>query len=118
MSEGGEGLVLKDVNSNYKSNKANGKTDLWIKVKEDQFLDAYVINHKLSSKGFNQLEIGIWDGKDIKRIQTILCPKGYSPEELVGKVVEVKGAEMLSSGAIRHGRFNRVRADKTKEMCC
>lgn len=117
MANGGEGLVLKKVDSVYKSLKEDGKTSNWIRVKKDRFLDAIVMNHKLSKKGFNQLDIGIWDDGKVRRVQTILCPKGYEPEELVGQVIEVRGAEMMESGAIRHGRFERVRNDKTKEMC-
>lgn len=113
----GEGIVLKRVDSKYKSINSSGKTEDWVRVKEDQFIDVYVMGHKFSTKGLDQLDVGIWSEGNIKRIQTILCPKGHNPEDLIGKVVEVKGAEMMESGAIRHGRFERIRTDKTKEMC-
>lgn len=117
MSGGGEGLVLKKVNSIYKSHRSSGKVDFWIRAKEERFIDVFVMSHKLSQKGLDQLEVGIWDNDRLKRIQTILCPKGYAPEDLIGKVVEIRGAEMMESGAIRHGRFERIRHDKTKTMC-
>lgn len=113
MDDGGEGMVLKKLNGLYQFTCGiNGKTDNWIKVKEHRFEDYYVMDHKLSKKGFDQLEIGYWNNGQPKRVQTILCPKGFKPNDLVGKVIEVKGGEMMDSGAIRHGRFHRIREDR------
>lgn len=117
MAENGEGLVLKRLSSTYSSHTSDRKTDDWTKVKQDRFIDFLVMGHKLSATGIDQLDIGLLSDGAFKRIQTILCPKGFHPKDLVGKVIEVRGGEIMDSGALRHARYERVREDRAKETC-
>ena len=42
---------------------------------------------------------------------------GRTPDQFIGRVVEIQGMERLKSGAIRHPRFMSMRSDKQPDDC-
>jgi ATP-dependent DNA ligase len=52
-------------------------------------------------------------------VAQVQVPSEYRGREeaLVGKVIEIKGAEIFDSGVVRHGRFSRIRNDVRTDDC-
>ena len=111
---GGEGLVLKKRRKKF----LRGKTDEWVRVKLFRYVDYIVMSVGKSDGGQPNLQIGLYDGNKLERVATVKnLPKGFKFENVVGRVVEVKGLEVHASGALRHGHFERFRDDKPTQDC-
>lgn len=120
---GGEGLVAKPKHGYYeprvvRGGSHNGKRKDWFKIKEINTVD-YIcrsIGHTELGNPFMELFLVV-DGEE-KRTSKVQCPaNGMDPDSFVGRVIEIKGAEIFDSGVVRHGRFSRVRDDKAPEEC-
>ena len=119
---GGEGVVLKEKTAVY------GKGV--IKVKKDVTIDVVLMGFEFGT-GRNSnvaatLYYGYWDEKNLGCVQ-LGRVSGFSDElksdiaknwdTYCCKIMELKGQEVLKSGALRHPRFLRFREDKVKEEC-
>lgn len=119
MSDGGEGLVFKKKTSLYRPQGSDGKTEEWVRCKSYSFVDYIVMRVGKSEGGADNLKVGLYiDGKLTECCTIKNTPRGLNLQTLVGKVIECKGAEVMKSGALRHGHFERVREDKLPEDCC
>lgn len=118
MKDGGEGLVFKKKNSLYRPMSEDGKVESWIRCKPHSFVDYVVLRVGKSDGGSDNLKVGLYINGKLTECCTIKnLPRGVKPHELVGKVIECKGAEVLKSGALRHGHYERVREDKLPQDC-
>jgi ATP-dependent DNA ligase len=118
IEEGGEGLVLKRLGTKYKPHGASGKTEEWVKVKAQHFVDYVVMSVGKSSGGSDNLQVGLFIQGTLQRVCGIKQPPTHLRlHELVGKVIECRGAEVHQSGALRHGHFERIRTDKSPAEC-
>lgn len=118
MADGGEGLVFKRHGSIYRSHSSDGKVDEWVRCKPYSFVDYVVMSVGRSDGGSPNLQVGLHIKGRLTRICTIKnTPAKLDLESLVGRVIECKGAEVLKSGALRHGHFQRVRDDKLPADC-
>jgi bifunctional non-homologous end joining protein LigD len=113
LARGGEGLVLKKAQSTY----GFGKTNDWVRVKPKNTIDFYVMGLGKTPSGNDNLQLGLYVNGKLERIQSLTMPSGWVGGQLVGKVIECEGMELMDSGALRSAQFVRVREDKTKEMC-
>src|SRR3972149_6057174 len=117
LKNGGEGIVLKRFNSKYFCNNSDGKIEEWIRAKPSHTVDYFVTEIGKTPGGSDNLKLGLWRNNKIEYVCTFQVPLKYKATQLVGRVVECFGAEIMKSGALRHARFKRIRTDKTKEMC-
>jgi ATP-dependent DNA ligase len=119
MADGGEGLVFKKKTSTYKRFDSDGKTEEWVRCKPFNFVDYVVMKVGKSASGASDnLKVGLFFNGKLTECCTIKnTPRGLNLHALVGKVIECKGAEVMKSGALRHGHFVRVRDDKLPEHC-
>lgn len=119
MSDGGEGLVFKKHGSLYRPVSSDGKVDEWVRCKPFSFVDYVVLRVGKSSSGASDnLKVGLFFDGVFKECCTIKnTPRGLDLHALVGKVIECKGAEVLKSGALRHGHYVRTRDDKLPQDC-
>jgi len=141
---GKEGIILKNLDSEWKSSSRVG----WIKIKNTFTVDVVIVDaeapvtewtvepgkigrdgvlypegkrSKSWLKGYTCCHYGFYDQHGKLRIVGSLGKSG-PPEEMkkwVGRVVEVKayGTELLPTGAARHPQFERFRDDKLPEDC-
>jgi len=117
VEAGGEGVVLKQVEGIYQSDKRNSSL-MKIKLEESALLECIDIYYTTGEKGNSNLnatlrskdgtiiEVRIGKHCDIKLIEE-------DKEYILGKVVEIKAMCKLSSGAYREPRFKMIRCDKT-----
>jgi len=119
MADGGEGLVFKKKGSLYQPVSSDGKVEEWVRCKPYNFIDYIVLRVGKSASGCSDnLKVGLYINGKLTECCTIKnTPRGLDLHALVGKVIECKGAEVLKSGALRHGHFERVRDDKFPEDC-
>lgn len=117
--EGGEGLVLKRIDRHYRAGcDGGGKTDEWIRCKRFRYVDYVVMSIGRSEGGSPNFQVGLFVHGKLTRVATIKnIPDGLDYASLVGRVIECKGAEIHSSGALRHGHFHRARNDKELSEC-
>ncbi len=113
----GEGVVIKRLDSQYKSHNSNGKVDFWVRCKKNNIIDYFVMDIGKTPSGDDNLDCGLWDGAKIVHILHVPVPKGYKAEQLLNKAIECQGWEIMDSGALRSAQFVRIRNDKTKDMC-
>jgi ATP-dependent DNA ligase len=143
-AEGKEGIVLKHLESEWKSSSRVG----WIRIKNTITTDVVIVDamapvspwtvepgkigrdgilypegkrSKSWLKGYVCCHYGYYDQSGNLRIVGSLGKSG-PPEEMkkwVGRVVEIKayGTELLPTGAARHPQFIRFRDDKLPEDC-
>lgn len=120
LARSGEGLVVKRLNSPYVGEKGqSGKRRDWFKVKPLNTVDYVCIGIGMTALGNTFMRLGFVEvGKQVE-ISQVQVPKQYRGDEegLVGRVIEIKGAEIFDSGVVRHGRFSRLRTDKPHEDC-
>ena len=115
-----EGLVLKRRGTPYRATCADGKVDFWLRCKPLSTVDYVVIGPDgCAEKGTPKVALGLWketkDGFRIVKCMSPVWPDGLDLRP--GMVVEVEGAEVFPSGAVRHGHVKRVREDKRSEGC-
>jgi ATP-dependent DNA ligase len=125
---GGEGLVMKHVNSVY---LPGSRTKAWVKLHaptRDKEYDVIVTGTTSQSTseraqfrtGEATLTYGVWDPKLGEAVTVGQLSYVRSLEELlplVGKVAVVKAKYQFSSGALRHGHVVRFRNDKPIVEC-
>ena len=142
ISEGGEGIILKDIGSPYASD--------WVKVKRKATWDVIITNFKEPkeitkkvsgeesvSKFFEKgwigaINFGQWvEGTDGNYSYRELREFGFcsgmndalreqiskNRDAYIGKVIEIEAQERLPSGKFRHPRFLKFRPDKNPEQC-
>lgn len=141
---GKEGIILKNLDSEWKSSSRVG----WIKMKNVFMVDVVIVDadapvtewtvepgkigrdgilypegkrSKSWLKGYTCWHYGFYDQKGNLRTVGSLGKSG-PPEEMkkhIGRVVEVKafGTELLPTGAARHPQIIRERPDKLPEEC-
>ena len=134
IAEGGEGVMMKDLNAPY------GKG--WWKVKKvitwDVVIMGYAaakktskkVNGKISTTAFHQkgligaIVFGAYkDGKLVElgtcsgMTESIRRELSINGKDYVGQVIEIKFQERTKSGAFRHARFVRFRKDKAACQC-
>lgn len=120
LAEGGEGMILKPLALSGKPSRSDGKTPDWIRVKPWRTVDYIVMAPARTEKGELSAKLGVWrNGKPRAVLQCSLPDLEEVDGKLVqeGKVVELIGREMFSSGALRHATFSRWRDDKRPEDC-
>ena len=136
VKRGGEGVVLKHIQSMY------GERTKWIKVKKKETWDVIIMGYKkpselsekvdgsisvtrYSDKGWiGALEIGQFVGDKIKSFgtvsgmdETVRGRISCYPKDYLGKVIEIEAQERLKSGSFRHPRFVGFRTDKNPKEC-
>ncbi len=72
-----------------------------------------------AKKGTPKIALGLYKlTKDGRRVVKVMSPTWPGKLDLQpGMVVEVEGAEVFPSGAVRHGNIKRVRTDKSEKDC-
>lgn len=115
IKDGFEGSVLKRLSSKY----SYGRSKSWVKWKEEITLDVLVEGYE-EGTGRNEGRLGAFlcdlDGKKLK------VGGGYSDEQrddfwnrkddIVGKIIEIKGQEITKDGVVRFPVFLRERVYK------
>jgi ATP-dependent DNA ligase len=127
IARGGEGLVLKRLDSTYSPRNADGKVDCWLRCKPKRTVDYVIMGHGVAEKGTPNLELGLWkdcklQGRKLVKVLTCSIPvapafRSLQLDSLIGHVVEVEGAEVWPSGALRHAVIQRLRDDKPVQDC-
>lgn len=120
IGSGAEGLVLKKKGTTARAVNADGKVDFWLRCKPLHTVDYIVIGPDgTGPKGTPKVALGLYkltrDGRRVVKCMSPTWPAGMKLEP--GMVVEVEGAEVFPSGAVRHGHIKRVRMDKPESAC-
>ena len=137
VKQGGEGVVLKHIHSQY------GERSKWVKVKKKDTWDVVITGYLKPSESSEKVDgtisvtrykdkgwigaicMGMYD-KDGKSVdvgsvsgmdESVRAQISCYPKDYLGKVIEVEAQERLKSGRFRHPRFIRFRPDKRKEEC-
>ena len=117
LSQGGEGVILKQAFGLYHPDKRNHTL---MKIKCELTLDLIVIGlikgEKKYADTLGALQVQEKDGT----VHTISgmtdAERNYfwsNPNEIIGKVVEVQAMKRISNGSLREPRFKAVRYDKS-----
>ena len=118
---GAEGLVLKKRGTAARAQNADGKVDFWRRCKPLNTVDYVVIGPDgEAAKGTPKIALGLYkQTKDGRRVVKVMSPTwpANMKDLKAGDVVEVEGAEVFPSGAVRHGHIKRLRTDKPAEDC-
>lgn len=125
VGEGGEGVVLKRLDSTYQTKRADGKTDAWLRCKKWITHDFVLMGETDTPGGVHSApkKTGVWGLYDSKgRLKPVMraSPKPIDllrPENYGVLVAEFMGWAHFKSGALRHGQMVRVRTDKPPEAC-
>jgi ATP-dependent DNA ligase len=120
IGSGAEGLVLKKRGTTGRAINADGKIDSWRRCKPLHTVDYVVIGPDgTGPKGTPKVALGLYkltrDGRRVVKAMSPTWPSGMDLRP--GMVVEVEGAEVFPSGAVRHGHVKRVRSDKRAIDC-
>lgn len=128
VGRGGEGVVLKRVDSRY------GDQTLWVKVKAETTADVVVMGYK-PGKGQHAGKVGaiifgqnvIPPGNRGYRLRPCGTARGFDfqtmatltnhGKKFLGHVFEIKHNGREPTGAFRHPRFSRWRPDKAPKDC-
>ncbi len=124
IAAGGEGCVLKRIDSAYKTYSSSGKTDLWVRCKKTYTEDYFLLGLTKTPKGTTTGRWGLYDAKG-KPIDLFKAGPGQRvpaellAEENIGKLVcEFEGKGKGRKGGLRApAQWVRVREDKTPAMC-
>lgn len=144
LANGGEGVVLKRIDSPYSPGARNGD---WIKVKREETEDCFVLGITygtgVNQETFGALRLGQYDARGRMRVvghasgftgemreemyrRVMAMPDGPAiggDQKKVKKfvrpelVVEVKFMERFATGQMRNPRFVRIRDDKPVDEC-
>jgi len=116
---GGEGVVLKQLDAVYQPDKRNSSL-MKIKLEDTFDLECIDMFHTVGDKGHDNLNISLRRKSGV--VITVRVGKDEDrylfetyPNEILGKVVEVKCMCELDGGMLREPRFVRVRNDKLIE---
>ena len=130
-SEGGEGVMLKNLNAFYiyASRPANN----WYKFKFTETYDVIITGFKKGRGKYNEtigsIIYGAWIidrgyKKFVKEIGTVSgmddelrIKMGLYQDNFIGKVIEVKAQEVTINGCLENPVFLRLRSDKMAEEC-
>lgn len=140
LSAGGEGIILKNLDSFYMLGER--KKECWLKMKKsrtwdvvicgfsqpDQFsIDStgkQIINKYYAKKWIGAIEFGIYRagvleplGKTSGIDEKLRKDMSENPGSYLQRVIEVEGQELTPDGKIRHPRFLRIRDDKGAKEC-
>lgn len=124
VAKGGEGLVLKNMDSFY------GEPHSWVKMKKVEFVDAFVTGWE-KGQGRNSdvcgyLKFSVWNSSntgvvEIARVgaltDDIRRRVAANFDEFKGMVAELKMQEVTDGYRLRHPRINRWRPDKSESQC-
>ena len=123
-SDGGEGLILKDIHSKY------GESKSWIKVKNEEFVDAFVTGWEKgqgrNSEVCGYLKFSVWNEDRTEMIE--IARVGALPDDIRRRVsenysefhlevAELKAQEVTKFCRLRHPRIQRWRPDKGDAEC-
>jgi ATP-dependent DNA ligase len=133
VRKGGEGIVLKDIHSQY------GERSKWVKIKKqetwDVFITGYLDPSQISEKVDGTFsitryeekgwigsicigQIGLLDCGSVSGMsEEVRASMSADPQKYIGRVIEIEAQERLPSGRFRHPRFIRFRDDKSKGEC-
>lgn len=126
MSNGGEGIMLKNLHATYL--QGGRPVGNWWKAKRSATFDCVVtgftkgkgkFNERIGAVIFGQyvngklMELGQASGMT----EAIRNDMSHYPQSYIGRVIVIKGMERLKSGAIRHPQFVCMRADKQPHEC-
>lgn len=119
VEEGGEGIVAKQVTSFYQQGARNASL-LKLKLECTVDLLAVRLEESIGEKGFPSLTLVSVNkrGTEVRTvISRLIDIEKFStdPNSIIGKVVEIKGMEILEDGQIRQPVFKCIRSDKTRE---
>lgn len=127
MAEDGEGVVIKRLDSQYRTTRLDGKTDQWLRCKKLLTDDYVLIGFTMTPGGKTSAPQktgvwGLWDQSKSKFVKVLQSGTGNDQvllvDENLGKLVaEFKGFERFKSGALRHAGFVRTREDKQPGEC-
>jgi bifunctional non-homologous end joining protein LigD len=125
LSQGFEGMVIKDREARYASGK-RGKG--WTKIKPQDTEDVVVMGFKPGENGFagmvgavifgqykdgELVERGRCSGMDMKTREHMTA----NPDAWIGTVIEVAHMGVMESGSWRHPQMKRKRDDKPATAC-
>lgn len=131
VDRGGEGIVLKNLNSKYEEGKESKD---WEKIKKNKTYDVVITDVIKSTSQtfgpsgldtFKSLEGSVYNKRG-KLVPVTHIPatsfthaqhKNLDPAALYGKVAEVEAMGIDSQGKLRHPRFIRWRPDKPAKDC-
>jgi len=115
IARGGEGLVVKHLGGG----PGGGKRDDWYKVKPLNTVDYVCLGIGQTKLGSTFMDLGFRFGREFRSVAQVQVPSQFRGKEegLVGRVIEIKGAEIFDSGVVRHGRFSRIRNDLRTDDC-
>lgn len=130
VSNGGEGLVIKDTSRIYVPDKKPAGT--WIKCKKEVTFDCTILDFNNNGTGknkdlFGSMVVGMFDSNG-KMVEVANVSSGIpdqlriemslNREEYRGKVVEVSAMQPNPKKlSFRHPRFVRLRPDKQQSDC-
>ena len=125
VERGGEGIVVKDLDSLY---DAGSRNKAWTKVKPVRTWDVVIVGFTPGQGKFEGLagaicygyyKNGILEhvGNSSGMTWLIRADMSMRPEQYVGRVVEIRGQEASAEGCIRFPRFVQMRDDKKAESC-
>lgn len=123
---GMEGIVLKRIDSTYRTARSDGKTNVWLRCKKWVTEDYVLMGVTLTPGGAygTPQPTGIWGLYDKTGRLTPVLQASCKPKELMQDtskwgvlVAEFQGALRFKSGSLRHAQFVRFREDKMPEDC-
>lgn len=124
VRKGGEGIMLKDLNSIYGEG--------WFKWKVFRTYDVIITGFTLSNapkylenNWIGAIKFGLYKDGILEKVgqtsgmsEEVRAMFSENMEYYLGKVIEVKGQEQNpKTGSIRHPRFIRIREDKNTQDC-
>lgn len=128
VAAGGEGIILKDINSQYYPGKRGAA---WIKVKKHRTYDVIISGFYATESDtwakqgligsvifsvYNDKGILIEVGRSSGMTLAVRRDMSTNPALYKGQVCEIEGQEVLRDG-IRHPRFIRMRPDANVKEC-
>jgi ATP-dependent DNA ligase len=132
ISSGGEGIMLKNLNSLYHPAKKPGQrppVNTWYKLKTVETHDVVIMDYIPGKGKYTNLIGALVFGKytpsgELKEIGScsgindeLRTQITFNWDSWKGRVIEVECMEELKSGALKHPRFIRLREDKRPEEC-
>lgn len=125
VKDGGEGVILKNINSVYAEGKRNKD---WIKVKKIETYDGVIIGYQPGTGKYKHLFGALLIGQYVDgKLQEVAKVSGMTDaqrihiwknkEKFLGAVIEFEAQEPTKAKRYRHPRFERFRPDKDAKAC-